>query len=152
MEFNMCHIHSYQDTIWIPRGHNLSAPKVLMNETDSTLRCTWRWASNYLPQSPVPCGARFGFVSESAFLQDQPHKRKAATKCLNELESNTKQRRTTSTFGPPFDHRGGFVHQLALRPVHAQTLASVSFRHRPSCALWMCSTLLQKQWHFLKAN
>jgi hypothetical protein len=140
MEPDMCHIRICRDPIWILRGHNLSAPKVLMGETDSTLRCSWWWAAITYLEAQKPVEPDSGVVSESAFLQDQPQQeRQPQNAWMGSIRiPNTKRRKKHEriwTSVRPWSW---------LRP--RPDVSSVIVRH---AHLWMCFILATETVAFL---
>lgn len=83
--------------------------------------------------------------NESAFLQDQLQKERqpqnAWMRSIRNEYQTRREGRSTSAFGPPFDHGGGFVHAQTYRP---SSSVIVRHAHCECASLW-----LHKQWHFL---
>lgn len=142
----MRHIHSCQDCIL--RGHNLSGPRVLMNETDrvvdgeqeiTSLKAQNLWCQTRVcVRIPLPTGSAA--------------ERKAATNCLNELKSNTKQEEKEEARAH-LDLRSTMVVASSTSPRPPSRprpdVSSVIARHLPSCTLRMCFTLATKTVAFL---
>lgn len=121
----MRHIHSCQDCIL--RGHNLSGPRVLMNETDrvvdgeqeiTSLKAQNLWCQTRVcVRIPLPTGSAA--------------ERKAATNCLNELKSNTKQEEKEEARAH-LDLRSTMVVASSTSPPSVPSTPRRIVRHRPS--------------------